>query len=509
RSHYAERAVLDGQQRLTALYYAVYHPPAISPKNASYPYRYFIRFGDRLNGKDWEDTVLAFSENDSRRKIEVDTGKGPKKQSFGDLIRWAGDFENLLAKDEFRRYCYAEEIVPFSVLRGMENLDDWLDDYKDYLIREKDVPYEMAKRMKRDTKRAFENWFAFEVPSLTLENKPIEEVAEIFERINRTGIPLSVFAIATAVFFKKDVNLREWWKNYYQDDESSMKVFCKVDDENYPKYLLQIMALLQGKEVKKKVLLNPKEFAVGIPKWKEACRLLDTSLARVQNTQGGYGVISPNLLPYKPILVTLSALLSFCKSDKDYRKADAWYWASVFTGRFAGASDTAIKQDFDQTKKWLRDTAKRPDVVSEAKNRIGELKLETIDRGATYKALLNIVALKGAKDFFTGQSIELIILNDHHIFPKKSGIKLNDENSILNRTLILDKTNKRILKNKPSIYVTDMIRQLGNERKAKAVLGTHLISSKCLESMRKDDYKGFIDTRKKLMVKEMLARIET
>jgi hypothetical protein len=67
----------------------------------------------------------------------------------------------------------------------------------------------------------------------------------------------------------------------------------------------------------------------------------------LQNTTTGYGVIRPNLLPYKPIIVTLTGLLSHCKTPSHFRKLDAWYWSSVFTERYAGASDTAIKQDFD------------------------------------------------------------------------------------------------------------------------------------------------------------------
>lgn len=95
-----------------------------------------------------------------------------------------------------------------------------------------------------------------------MEGKPFYEVAEIFERINRTGIELSVFALATAVYFKKKVNLRDWWKEYYTSDMSVIRKFCSEDDENYSKYILQVMALLQRKEVKKRVLINPKEFVL-------------------------------------------------------------------------------------------------------------------------------------------------------------------------------------------------------------------------------------------------------
>lgn len=56
------------------------------------------------------------------------------------------------------------------------------------------------------------------------------------------------------------------------------------------------------------------------------------------------------------------------------------------TGRYTGSSDTAIKQDYDQVKDWLHNEGKVPDVVKEAGNRIDEMNLRNVDRGALYKS---------------------------------------------------------------------------------------------------------------------------
>lgn len=505
-----DRVVLDGQQRLTALFYALYHPPDIKPKWAYYPYRYFVKIYEKLNGKDWDEdeVIYSISENDRVRNIEINIGSGiQKKYSFKEILEWAGGFENLLLKSEFKQYCYENGIIPFPFLRKREELDDWLDDYG-YYLSEKKVLNEEIKKKKKAIKSIFNRWFAFKVPTLTLENRPFFEVAEIFERINRTGIALSVFALATAVFFEKDRNLRGWWEEYYNDDESVIGKFCKVDNESYPKYILQIMALLQGKDVTKKILINPKEFTPDRATWDKACKLLNNALKRLQDTQTGYGVIRPDLLPYKPIIVALAALLEHCKTKSDFRKVDVWYWGSVFTGRYTGSSDTAIGQDFKQVKKWLDEDAKSPDVVREAEMRIGDINLKTIDRGALYKAILNIIALKRAKDFFSGQFIDLIKLDDHHVFPKNSGIKLTNENSILNRTLIQDTTNKKISKKKPSEYLRVMKENLRTEEEVKAILETHLIGERGFKAMMNNYYDDFLNAREELIVKELKSRIE-
>jgi len=116
--------------------------------------------------------------------------------------------------------------------------------------------------------------------------------------------------------------------------------------------------------------------------------------------------------------------------------------------------------------------------------------------------------LNGAKGFYNRQSIELIKLNDHHVFPKKSGIKLTNENSILNRTLIQESTNKEILKKKPSENIEEMKKNLRTEDKVKEVLRTRLIDEKSFVAMKNNDYEEFLKTRGEFIVAEMLNRIK-
>jgi len=506
---HVDRAVLDGQQRLTALFYALHNPQDVKPKGATYAHRYFARAHEKLKGKDWDDdhVIWSVSENDRVRNIEIDLGDGLRKYSFRDILGRAGPYASLLENTRFKIFCYENGIIPFACLKNDERFNSWLDGYVGHFISQGE-PYEQVAHRKEKLRKLFTDWLGFQVPGLTLENRPISEVAEIFERINRTGIELSVFALATAVFFKAGINLRDWWKEYYLKEDGEIAKFCKdEDDEEYPKYLIQIMALLQGKEVKKKILINPREISVDRPKWESACKLLDGALRRLQNSQTGYGVIRVGLLPYTPIIVTLAGLLGLCSPEVAFRKLDSWYWSSVFTGRYAGASDTVIKQDYSQVSEWIRDDSKKPEVVSEAENTIDSLNLKNVDRGALYKAVLNLVALEGAKDFFSGQSIELMKLNDHHIFPRKSGIKLTNENCILNRTLISDESNKVILNKKPSEYLDEARGKIGDDYRVKAVLATHLIDEKAFSAMKENSYDAFLAAREDLIKTKMKEKV--
>jgi hypothetical protein len=96
-------------------------------------------------------------------------------------LEWAGGFENLLLKSEFKQYCYKNGIIPFSFLRKREALDDWLDDYGYYLSENSVLNNEEIKKKKKAMKRIFNRWFAFKVPTLTLENRPFFEVPKFLK----------------------------------------------------------------------------------------------------------------------------------------------------------------------------------------------------------------------------------------------------------------------------------------------------------------------------------------
>ena len=98
-------------------------------------------------------------------------------------------------------------------------------------------------------------------------------------------------------------------------------------------------------------------------------------------------------------------------------------------------------------------------------------------------------------------------MEDHHIFPKSKFEKYNAKkniNSILNRTLIFEKTNGWITNKDPSDYLTEIMKKQGiDEKEMRRRLETHLISSEAFDCMIKDNFEGFIKARKKSIIQEM------
>ncbi len=159
------KIVLDGQQRITSLYYAFYQPE-IPLKDTKNPYRYYLDIEKVLNGE-YDDAVIGISTyfKNEIKKLE----NNPNIISFADLL----DLGRITIK-----YSQNEK---FSEIVALIN-------------------------------RILDRYDIYYVP-LKFDNDELEKVVETFERINRTGLPLSVFDLMTAKLYNHKINLRELLKN--------------------------------------------------------------------------------------------------------------------------------------------------------------------------------------------------------------------------------------------------------------------------------------------------------
>jgi len=113
---------------------------------------------------------------------------------------------------------------------------------------------------------------------------------------------------------------------------------------------------------------------------------------------------------------------------------------------------------------------------------------------------------------FVGEKI-----NDHHIFP--TNVKgLNPDkstefeecrDSILNRTLLFDETNKKIGNRKPSEYLKDLMEKgwVADRHKLELLMEAHLVSPQALDYLFANDFDAFIAEREKIMKRHILSLI--
>ena len=95
KEHTTVQLVLDGQQRITSLFYAIYQPPDTALKGAKNPYRFYLNLEKALSGE-LDESVVGISIKDT---------KGVAK---------------------FDQLCQNHQAVPFSLLRDSSSFYEWL-----------------------------------------------------------------------------------------------------------------------------------------------------------------------------------------------------------------------------------------------------------------------------------------------------------------------------------------------------------------------------------------------
>ena len=476
-----QKMVLDGQQRITSIYYALYGPD-INLKSTYYPYRFFLDARAAVDGR-WADAIVSLST----------------------ASRYVRPLFDEPAQQYEKRY------VALSALRSWETWMQWFVAFQDFLKSQDDFDQEWVNALLGLAKRFLNYQVAvIELPQTT----SLETVVEVFERINRTGSPLGIFELLTARLWNHGIQLRNLW------DESlashpRLAAVSESKSDRYPRFALQVIALLREKECKRKdlILLDSKSF---VEDWNRAVDSIEDALNRMHSTaSGGYGVVPTLTPPYSTMVAPLAIMSSHIGSlngDRGhaYEKLHDWYWGSVFRERYGGSTETISQRDFIQLKKWIADDRTVPEAVPTHEKQIQRELSEVVRAGAVYRGVLCLVALEGARDFFTGDTIELHQLDDHHIFPvsflKSRDVPEDLRNSILNRTLISSDTNRRLIgAKKPSMYFAEMESGLGKEE-ARSILATHFIGDAATQAMRDDDYRRFLMERERTLRAEIARR---
>lgn len=471
--------VLDGQQRITSLFYALYEPE-IPLRKSRKPYRFYLDL-DALTHSDIEDAVRGISLADKGRLAAMEK-----------------------AIDDGRA-------VRFSLFLNTSKFYKWLNDQREKLNeKQKGLADEQQKITLLDKlERFYQNFADYMVPIVSISPETsTENIINIFERINRTGVSLSLFDLAAARLYLRKVALYDLWKEFRESNGTLSQVIK-------PEFLLKVVALLEGNEARKSALLDlggqlGKEHFENL--WKMACESLQKAYQRLISPLG-YGAIQSRWIPYTTMLVPIAVLLHHIEAKDDryktnemYQKLDRWYWGSIFTQRYDQAVDTTSYRDVREVKEWL-DGGTCPSWIENLQ--VAHLDLERDDdqRSAVYRGIICLIVKAGAKDFITGQSVSLAECHDDHIFPK-SVFEDSRINCVLNRTLISSDSNQVKSNKKPSEYLRSFLeKNAGDKERLCEILRSHLISEEAQKAMENDDFDSFIRLRKDTFLNEIEKHI--
>lgn len=499
-----ELLILDGQQRLTTLTQVLALKSAVSTrtdKGKPIQRHYYWHIPTALEGGErLEDAIIAVEED----KVE--------RTNFGkdvvlDLSTPAHEFEKL--------YFPCDQSLDWAGwLQGLNQHHP--EHLSQFLLFQQSV---------------LSKFSSYQVPVIQLHSTTSKEaVCLVFEKVNTGGVPLNVFELMTATFAADNYNLRDdWYGSKARNVESRYKRMCKepvleqVETTDYLQAITMLHTLEKhdadlkaGKRDKQVTPVSAKRVSilglelVDYKKWADAVEqgfLLAAKFLRREHVR------DPRELPYRTQLPPLASVLALIKDrwlePKINDKLSRWYWCGVLGELYGGAVESRMANDVAELLEWFVDDSKVPRTVSDANFSPDRLDKLQSRLSAAYKGINMLVLREGARDFFWKAEIkeldqEDIALDIHHIFPQdwceKQGIKRDTYNSIINKTPISYKANRKIGGHAPSLYLAKLQAETTvqlSDPDMDALVASHGISPAMLRS---DDFEGHYQARKQALL---------
>lgn len=457
------RLILDGQQRLTSLVYAIHEPP-IGLRWTSHPYKFFVRLEPALAG-DLDDAIAG-----------VSTG-------------WSTGLQR------FEKEVAAHQTLPLPVLAKQDLFYPWLYG-QDVWDDEQKAELTALHRRLAD--------FMIPVVSLVSETGA-DNIVNIFERVNRTGVSLSLFDLVAARLYLQGLvkpTLHGLWREFGGEHP-------ELADQIGSNAMLRLVALLEGMELKKATLLHLDSLGRDgfLASWEKATECIVQAWERLRVEYGAYG---GRLIPYGTMLVPLAALLERLKTGRlqaaAFRRLDIWYWRSVFGQRYESGVNNKTVLDVAEVGRWCEG--------GDAPGWIADLEVQDIQldadapRSAIYRGVLCLSAIMGARDFCTGEPIALNDCEDDHVFAKGIYAGSHPVNGVLNRAFIKKECNNFKRAKAPAAFFAHCLEgHGGDEELLLSTLGSHLISRDAYQSLLANDFPAFVEHRRTSVSNAIAARI--
>ncbi len=498
-----EQLILDGQQRLTSLTQVLKLREPVATrdeKKRELKLYYYFDIEKALSGPaSLDEAIITVGEDRVKRK------------NFGRDV----DLDLSTVEKEYDSFCFP--------CNQVFDANAWM--YGLMKHRQDRVPQFM-----RFSETVLEPFRRYLVPVIELRKETSKEaVCLVFEKVNTGGVPLSVFELVTATYAADGFNLRRDW---FGEGNTKGRIarFAQAPllrDTAATDFLqgisllhtydLQQRDLAAGKSEKELTAVSAKrEHILAMPlaayqKWAEP---LTKGFFEVGQFLRHLGFHHQNFLPYRAQLIPLAAALTHLADrwlePQIQGKLTRWYWCGVFGELYGSASETRIALDLQQLLRWIDDdAAPLPVTVTGAGFQHTRLDTMRSRTSAAYRGLYVLLQQQGACDLFWKARMVDLDRNDkaidiHHIFPRKwcddRKISPRTYNSIINKTAISYKANRKIGGNAPSNYLRQLQEEKAVQLDASAMdtlLRTHCINPVILRS---DDFESFYRDRKSCLL---------
>lgn len=497
--------ILDGQQRMTSMYRAVFCKKPVKTKNEQKKELsrfYYIDINKALDPyTDREEAILSIPEDrqlksDFNRKIDLDL-------STREL-----EFEN--------------EMFPVNIMFDNNEREDWADGYKDYYNNSQ----EAKEKYKRFRAEVLDTIVTYKLPVITLkQSTPREAVCKVFENVNTGGVPLTVFELVTATFATYGFDLREDWIHKEQDE--SKKPSCSdiiwgknetlktdVMDGIDETMFLQTITLYTN-YLKDDVPTSCKRKDVLALDYNDYMNNKETVLDGFKLARRflmSQYVFRQRDLPYASQIIPLAAICAVIGQTKFNQPKTQdiiaqWFWCGILGEMYGGANETKYAYDIEDVVNSVNNEESQNRTINSAFFSATRLLSMQSRQSAAYKGIMALVYRAKCEDLMNGTTMDIVKSMDespdiHHIFPQdyciNKGYERGKWNSIVNKTPLLPSSNRAIGGKAPSVYTAKIIKSAGiNDYTMRHRFETHLVNYDYLVNDDFDAY--FIDRAKKLL----------
>lgn len=487
-----DELILDGQQRLTSLYNALYSKNPVrtkTDKGKEIDRFYYLDIEKAIDPCADEDVVISIP---STRQLTSDFGRKVEL----DLSARQNEFQ--------------QKMFPLNIILDSGEEQEWQNEYYAYYNYDPAVIRQFTKLFSKIIMPTQK----YAVPVILLDkDTPKEAVCQVFENVNTGGVSLTVFELVTAIFAMDDFPLRKDWEER-KEKYFSGELLNIVTATDFLTALTLLSSFKEGGTVsckKKDVLALQLQFYQKYAD--DLCKGFSVADKLLQEER----IFSSRDLPYSTQLIPLAAICTvLMDGNKIYtttikNMVKQWYWCGVFGELYGSANESRYANDMTQVIKWITDGGDLPKSITDFFFNPTRLLGLQSRQSAAYKGIMALILKNHARDFISGAEMDFSTYSNekidiHHIFPKDYCVgKKYDRakwNSIVNKTPISASSNREIGGVAPSTY-------LGKLEKKGSVLPsdldgyveTHWINHSLL---RNDEFQNFIVDR----AKKLLSAIE-
>ena len=477
--------LLDGQQRLTALWRAFH------------------------NNYEWETYFIYIEKFDNYDK---DENREDMSVFFrGRYIKKNGEKYPLWCDDPAR--CMKRGFIPTHLLKPEDmqsEIDEWIEDAtapmepegggKDELKKFYDFQKSVSDKIK-DLRAIIAN---YNLPYLSLPSQTDKSVAlNVFVNMNTNSKPLSTYDIIVAEVESVMGQSLHDLQDALDETDPNVARYSELSD-----MILTTSALLQNALPNQRGAWDMDK-RVMVENWKVMQRGLSLMAEFLKNE----GIYDRRRLPTNAVLAVIAALYAEIPDSGDKRGQDElllkkYLWHSFFTDRYENSAATNAFSDYVALRKVIRREGRDDGAVFGIDDvpifrehplvETEELLTAEWPKRATIRgrAILALACRLGALDFSTGERINTGSIEQrhyHHVYPDAL-LKKAEINSFLalNCALISDKTNISIGRKDPLDYMKERYKWT-SEKIVIERLQSHLIP---IRELANGGYEGLSEEQK-------------